>query len=334
MDTDQVLTITNKKIVQFYKKNTHINFEKINEIIIELFIESQNNLFIDSFIEPINNDAKDEEAAKDKKARNDVKDVNVVNQINVVKDVNDTNNEKMIKQFIDSHRIPSLRGQLAENYVENILEEMFLDAEIIRSSKDDYSGDITLKRRNKETILFEVKFYNKNIPKIEVDKFIRDINHNNYHGIMVSYSTGISSRYNFEIEIINKKICIYIHTLSFNKDKIKTAIDIIDNLSCYVIKDHNDSLKNKIEEINNEYQDFINRKKILLNHLKESNKKTIQMIDNISFPNLNKYLLNNSNRAKSDDNICIICDICNTFEAKNNKSLSQHKRFCKGDIKV
>jgi hypothetical protein len=51
----------------------------------------------------------------------------------------------------------------------------------------------------KEPILFEVKDFKVNVPITDIDKFIRDVNETNISGIMLSISSGISNKKNFQI---------------------------------------------------------------------------------------------------------------------------------------
>ena len=70
-----------------------------------------------------------------------------------------------------------------------------------------------------------------NVPLIEIDKFIRDVNEHNISGIMLSISSGIANKKNFQIDITkNNNICIYIHNMNYDVEKLRLAIDIIDNL--------------------------------------------------------------------------------------------------------
>ena len=47
---------------------------------------------------------------------------------------------------------------------------------------------------------------------------------------MISQTSNISTKENFQIDIINNNIVLYICNCNYEKDKIKLAISIIDNL--------------------------------------------------------------------------------------------------------
>ena len=58
------------------------------------------------------------------------------------------------------------------------------------------------------------------VKKDEVDKFIRDISKNEYNGIFISQHSGIVGKNNFQIDIHDKHILIYIHSCDYDIDKI------------------------------------------------------------------------------------------------------------------
>ena len=69
----------------------------------------------------------------------------------------------------------------------------------------------SIKRHQKKTILFENKYYSTNVQKYEVLKFIRDCDEQNCSGILLSQNTGICTKDNFQIDIQNNNVLIYIH---------------------------------------------------------------------------------------------------------------------------
>jgi Fe-S cluster assembly iron-binding protein IscA len=188
-------------------------------------------------------------------------------------------------------------------------------------------------RNNMPTILFEMKNYNRNIPKDEVIKFHYDCDNKNISGIMLSISTGICNKYNYQIDITEKNnICLYIHDVNYEIDKIKLGVDIIDNLysKLNINKKNNDNhiqiSKDILELINKEYNTFIDKRNTTISHIKESTKKTIQYIEEMELKNLND-LLATKFEFKNTSNLK--CSFCNKFIGTNNKSLAVHQRKCK-----
>ena len=208
---------------------------------------------------------------------------------------------------------------------------MYKSSEIIRKSKESKTGDMILKRVNMEPILFEVKDFKLNVPIIDIDKFIRDVNECNMSGIMLSISSGVANKHNYQIDITkDNNICIYIHNVEYDIEKIRLAVDIIDNLGSK-LKGNNKNITittEIIEQINNDYQTFLLKRDLTLNHIKESTKKTIQYIEELELKNLNNYL---SSKFSFKNSSTLKCNLCNNFIGTNLKSIAAHKRKCKGN---
>jgi hypothetical protein len=255
--------------------------------------------------------------------------VNQVTQDKIFTELND---------FLSKYKNSSYKGQFGENQLENVLNKIYPSGEIINTSGQSASCDFLLKRENKPTILFENKDYSRNANPEEVKKFIRDINERNQHGIFLSQNSGITTKHNFQIEFHKGCILVYVHNAEYSSEKIKLAVDIIDNLDVKIKElnlneeeeeTNNIITKELLDEINQEYQNFISQKDILLNVFKDYQKKILSTIEDLKFPNLDKYL---STKYASVKKQCYVCDICNIFEAPNKKSLSAHQRGCKKTI--
>jgi hypothetical protein len=238
-------------------------------------------------------------------------------------------NEDLIK-YLDKYKNSTKKGIISENHIENLLNNIYKTGEIRRTTDESKSGDFVLIRDN-ISILFEIKNYNRNIPSHEVLKFERDVIEKNLSGIMMSISTGICNKYNYQIDITkNNNICLYIHDLNYDADKIKLGVDIIDNLYSKLKLNNKNATEININEetlelINKEYQLFIQKRELAINHIKESSKKTIQYIEEIELSNLNqlllsKYIFNNTSVLE--------CDLCRKFVGINLKSLAGHKKKC------
>jgi hypothetical protein len=237
-----------------------------------------------------------------------------------------------LSSHINKYTNSTLKGQIAENRIDELLCSIYQSSNITRTTKESKSGDLILNRKNMDAIMFEVKDYTVNVPIPEINKFIRDINEQNISGIMLSVSSGISNKHNFQIDITkNNNICIYVHNMNYDIEKIRLAVDIIDNLGSK-LKQNKDNITittEIIDQINNEYQTFILKREIAINHIKESSKKTIQYIEEMELKTLNTYL---SSKFSFKNSSTLNCDICNNFVGTNLKSLSAHKRRCKLNI--
>lgn len=247
-----------------------------------------------------------------------------------------SHNDKLMNDltdFLSKYKSSSqFKGQCSENLLENILNQLFPTGSIINTTALKASGDFILKREDKNNILIENKNYESNVNLDEIKKFIRDVNEQKTHGIMMSQHSGIVSKPNGFIEINDGKVLIYLHSAEYSKERIKMAIDIIDNLSEKLDElstlDNNDGLiikKDILDNINDEFQKFIIAKESALTILKEFNKKLSNQIEDMKLPDLSTYL---NDKFASIQNQQFICDFCNVGFT-NKRSLASHKKIHK-----
>ena len=184
----------------------------------------------------------------------------------------------------------------------------------------------------KQIVTIKDEDYNINVPPKEIKKFIRDIEEQDSHGVFLSQNSGITSKPDFHIDIHKNNILFYLHNVNFDSQKIKTAVDIIDNLSSRINKINNDvNIENSISQedldnINNEYINFVNNKTNLIQLARDNQKKLLSSINDMEMPNIEKYLNSKFANVQSSD---FLCDICNKFRGTSLKSLAAHKRSCK-----
>jgi hypothetical protein len=258
------------------------------------------------------------------------KNINVLKENSTDSLSSQTKLHEELTEFLGKYKGSSNKGKCGEQRLSTVLNETYCDAEIINTSGTKASGDFTMKRFDKPTIMFENKEYDFNVPKDEVQKFIRDIENLNTSGVLISQHTGIVYKRNFQIDINKSNVLVYIHSCEYSADKIKTAVDIIDYLYKQIRDIGADDDANVIsaeilDSINDDFQKFLNQKESLLMIVKDFNKKISSQIEDIQFPTLEKYLSNKYASVKSQ---CLLCDMCNQFSARNKQSLAAHKRAC------
>ena len=222
----------------------------------------------------------------------------------------------------------TIKGAVSENKLHILLSDLFPSSEIIKSATEKKSGDFIVKRD--ETIMFENKDYERNVPPEEVKKFMRDINEHNVHGIFLSQSSGITLKPNYHIDIHNTNVLVYVHNVNYDKEKVKCAIQIIDTLAPRLRSisrnlGNNNISSEVLEDINKEFNLFIEKKEMLLTISKDHLKKISSSIQELQFPSLEKYLGTKFAPVSSHN---FKCDICNLFIGKSIKSLSKHKQTC------
>ena len=253
-----------------------------------------------------------------------------------IKDISKSNNgsqnelQKNIHDILRKMENSSSKGKISENILYNILLSLYPTAQIDSVGTTKETGDILLIRKDKPTILFENKNYEKNVVQEEVKKFLRDIEAQNCSGIMLAQHHGITNKDNYEIEIHNNNVLVYLHRVEYDADKIKSAVDIIDhfkstmqNNEC-VVGETLTIDKDSLDEINKEYQLFVANKLSHIKTIKDYNQKLLSQIDDFKLPNLDQYLskLYASSSSKND-----ICEFCN-YVAKNPRALVAHYRGC------
>ena len=230
----------------------------------------------------------------------------------------------LLKKFENS----SAKGKLSENLILNIVESLFPNAEIESVGQTKETGDILMTRMNKPKILIENKLWSRSVVQAEVVKFIRDIDVQNCCGIFLSQNGKITTKENFEINIHNGNVLVYIHDVNNDPDKIKLAVDIVDHLKNKLdeYEDNNDQdniSKEMLEYINVEYQNFVSSKTSLMKLAKDFNQKLIKQIEEIKMPTLENYL---SSKYSFSSNK-FVCEFC-SFVGKNQQSRAAHLRGC------
>lgn len=256
-----------------------------------------------------------------------------------IKNITTINKEKQLKledeiySIINKMNGAVTKGQVSENSLENILNNMFPSAEIVRTANTKESADYILKRENLHDIRFENKFFTSNVPTSQILKFKRDMEINNSSGIMLSQNVGITSKENFEFEIFNGNVYIYLHNVNYDPDKIKTAIDIIDHLKKETKEVIKDIFMDKtfFAKLNAEFIKIIEKRDNIISMVKKSNENIIRDLRDIDFPLLRDFININSGSTETKK---FTCQYCGFIPDKNNaKALQAHQRKCKEKLK-
>ena len=242
----------------------------------------------------------------------------------------------LVQTHFDRQKNSTFKGKDSEIKVEDGLNYTFPDCQITNTSGTAKAGDFLIERSGKQSIMIENKDYKANVPKDEIEKFIRDVEEQNVNGIMISQKSGISRKKNFQIDIHNGKIIVFIHHLDYNFDNIRLAVEVIDHLS-NSLKDYGqDSVDIKlpldiIKKINEEYLNFISQKTNLLDNLKKYNKTMTSLINEMQFPELSNIL---SQHFTSTEQTLYKCEYCNSRVFKSKKALTKHIQACKDNTNV
>lgn len=257
-------------------------------------------------------------------------------KLSELRDISKSNNQTQatlqnnVGELLRKMENSSSKGKISENILYNILLSLYPTAQIDSVGTVKETGDIMMFRKDKPTILFENKNYDKNVSQDEVRKFLRDVETKNCSAIMLAQHFGITNKDNFEIELNNNNVLVYLHKVEYDADRIKAAVDIIDHFKLTIT--HLDDVegethtisKETLDEINKEYQLFTANKLAHIKTIKDYSQKMIAQTDEMKIPNLEQYLSRLYATSSSKNDVCEHC----SYVAKNHRALLAHYRGC------
>ena len=142
--------------------------------------------------------------------------------------------------------------------------------------------------------------------------------------------SGIAQKEDFEINVHNNKIIVFLHNVSYDPSKIKMAFNIIEHLDPYISKKEEEENEEVISAevlmmINKEYQQLVTQKLNLIQSIRKSQQDIITQVQKLDLPELTKYL---DKKFANTGKTGLLCDICHVYMGKNARSLAAHKRRC------
>ena len=234
-----------------------------------------------------------------------------------------------LNQHLNKYTISSqFKGMCAEIDLHQILSDTFPTYGVVDTTGQQGCGDFMIYKDEEKHIMIEMKNYKTNVDREEITKFLNDVNNVKTHAIMVSNYSGIVGKPDFHIEIDDSCILVYLHHLQFSGEKIKMAVNVIENLSCklkVIERQENDegiSIKKEVlDRINGELSQFLESKSKLCQLMKEQHKNAITQIENMNFPDLSLFLQDKFVLKPKK----FACDCCsNSYDTK--AQLSSHKK--------
>jgi hypothetical protein len=238
-----------------------------------------------------------------------------------------TQNQQSVTELLGKMNNSSYKGKISENMIYSVLENLYPSANIEFVGTTKETGDFIVSRKNKPKILIENKDYSRTVPTEEVNKFIRDIETQKCCGLFISNS-GIAGKDNFEVQVHNGDVLVYIQFCNYDSDKIKMGIDIIDHFKEMLDNLNEDTdtdsiSKELIKDINDEYKVWASNRSSMLKTIKDFHDSMKKQLDSMSIPSLEKYLSSRFTPVSS----MMTCEHCG-FPCKNKQSLSAHLRGC------
>lgn len=234
-----------------------------------------------------------------------------------------------LNQHLNKYTISSqFKGMCAEIDLHQILSDTFPTYGVVDTTGQQGCGDFMIYKDDEKYIMIEMKNYKTNVDREEITKFLNDVSNVKTHAIMVSNYSGIVGKPDFHVEIDDSCILVYLHHLQFSGDKIKMAVNVIENLSCklkVIERQENDegiSIKKEVlDRINGELSQFLESKSKLCQLMKEQHKTAITQIENMNFPDLSLFLQDKFVLKPKK----FACDCCsNSYDTK--AQLSSHKK--------
>jgi hypothetical protein len=238
-----------------------------------------------------------------------------------------------LSEFLSSQKtIQSVPKHPVSNHLTIILTKLYNTADINNQHTSLNTNIVILKRVRKNNILISSSTNTENLGQDEIDRFYQMMDDKNINGIFISQNSGIVGKKDFQIEIINNNVLVFIHNADFSPVKVELATTVIDHLSQKIRqfggKTEADCVipKDILESINTEYQLFISQKNAVIEVFKESQRKVLTQIDEIRFPNLDRFLSTQFTTTVQKPGFK--CDLCKSFSGNNLKALAAHKRGC------
>lgn len=292
---------TNEKMCEYLEKNKHSNSPELLERVIKENYDNISNKLLTTF-QPFFN----QESSFHK-------------------------NNVELRTFLDKQNNSTLKGKASEDKVEVALNNAFSTGSITNKSGEAKSCDYVLERKDKHPILFENKDYANNVPNEEVKKFIRDIDHQKCDGVLLSQNSGIANKENYQIDIHDGLIMVFVHFVKYDESKIRVAVNLVDHLRNLLNKysDKKEELKfskDDISAINKEYLAFVEQRNSLIETYKKGYKEHLKQLESFEMPLLTKLL---DTIFTNVEQLTYTCQYCNIFHAKNKRALTTHQNKCK-----
>jgi hypothetical protein len=242
-------------------------------------------------------------------------------------------NQECVNDLIKKMDGASTKGRISENILSSILSTLYPYASINAVGNVKESGDFIMERSDKPKILVENKNWSCNVYQDEVKKFIRDIEVNNCSGVFLSQNTGIANKRNYEINIHNGNVLVYVHFVNNDPEKIKIAIEIIDHfkerLNDLSSSDVDTISRDTLNEINREFNNYVSQRSTMIKTLRDFNQSMNKQIESISMPCLTDFLSSRYGEYLSTER----CEFCSKA-FKNFAAVKAHQRSCDKKIEV
>jgi hypothetical protein len=353
-DVKNILMINNnEKIIPTIKEYNEIFINKISLLFKEILPQEQQiqTNYLQSILKNIEQTISNKDVTKesiesmmgviDQKFANilthsEQKITNVLSAVSENKQEDQKLHTKIDEMLVKLHK-NNEKGKISENIMEFNLQDIYPTAEIKNVSNTPHAGDLWIIRKDKPSILVENKNHDFKVYTEDVQKFIDDINTHDMCGIMISQKTKIVHRENYEIEIHNGNVAVYIHECNYDPYKIKIAVQIIDAFKEKIEKQKSKNGENSfsieietLQKINKEFQLFNNKKNQHIAEIKNMYETLTKSAEDMEMNSLDELLESQGLLTNVKKFICGKCP--RTF--KTQKGLDTHQRQCVGMVNL
>jgi hypothetical protein len=260
-------------------------------------------------------------------------DINKENDISIFEkllEINELTENVLVKELVSSIKkqinkkeivLENIKPLVEQKLLHNLID-LFPIADIFNiDHKSKCQNVIQMKEDSKPFILiYSEKNSDTNISKQDVDLFYKDIKEKNSCGILCNSKCGISNRDQFEIDIQDSNVYIFISNHQYDNRLFNLAVKIIYNI--YDIIKDNTGLeidKELLQRLKLEYTYY------MISHEKHINsmKSNLLALENLSLKSLDHFFkrthLNSEDKPYS-------CQMCGT-KFGTDKSLKSHLKI-------
>ena len=228
-----------------------------------------------------------------------------------------------IDDFLQKQGISQHKGAASEAVLEETLTALFPSATVTNLTGHTGCGDFRLERPGACTVMFENKDYKDNVKHTEVQKFQRDATAGQCSAVLLSQHSGIVGKRDFEIEVNDGRVLVYVHHAA--PEKITAAVCIVDALESRLAAVDTDGTflaREVVQAVNAEVEAFMQKKAAIIAVLKETCKRTVAQVEDLHLPELTRIL---RGQYVSADAKAYPCEVCGrTFPSP--RALGAHRR--------
>jgi gas vesicle protein len=171
----------------------------------------------------------------------------------------------------------SVKGRDGEDFVFANLNRMFPSAEVEDTHNTPARGDFIVRDKGM-CMMIENKYYGRNVSKAEIDKFYRDVDTNEdiQCAILVSMTSGVANKEDFEFEMRGGKPLLFLHNVETAIDNIKVGANFFRMILAQTQVDFTDKeVVTKLTHFSGVIRKEIKKQKTLLEKYHASHMKQI-----------------------------------------------------------